>query len=84
MAILYLATNGGLGSFDYGDPSKYGARGVRHDRELSANPSQSHLELIAPGGGGGAKPIIQLPGYGSHAPGANLGGVVIIRISKLV
>lgn len=60
--------NGGQGSFNYGDTSKYGPR--------------QNAVGAAPGNGGGAKfnPLLM---FGGRAAGANPNGAVLIRIVKL-
>lgn len=62
-----LGSSGGQGSYSFGDTSVYGPREQREEQK--------------PGGGGGAK--IGPLQYGSHAPGFNPMGAVIIRLTKL-
>jgi hypothetical protein len=60
--------NGGQGSFNYGDTSKYGPR--------------QNAVGAAPGGGGGAK-FNPLQMYGGRSVGSNPNGAVLIRVVKL-
>lgn len=80
---LYPGTPGGLGSFSYGDPSKVGPREARSSLDLSRSRGQVDMQPIVPGGGGGSKPVILLPGFGSRAQGCLPQGAVIIRLRKL-
>lgn len=91
--VIVPATNGGQGSFSYGDTSVYGQRqfkgnAIRYLRTW--NPDGTLASEIAvptdspvfPGGGGGAK----APGkrwHGSKAIGYSPNGAVIIKVYKI-
>lgn len=73
---LYAGSNGGQGSFNYGDTSVYGPRQL-------ASLDPTHNRLIVPGEGGGAR-LRKASIFGSRTPGANPGGVVSIRLVRIV
>lgn len=75
-SYVKLAGSGGQGSFSFGDISVVGVREAR-----SPDPTENTL-LLVPGGGGGAK-VNQLFAYGSHAPGFNPNGIVVLRLTKI-
>jgi hypothetical protein len=72
---VFVATHGGHGSLNYGDTS------VQGTREPRSKP-QNRPYLLIPGSGGGAAP--RGFKYGSHAPGYNPDGIVIIRLSTII
>lgn len=80
---------GGQGAFSFGDTTMAGPREMPHDLIVTGEnpkvvPPQHYVitySVFSPGGGGGAKPQGLL--YGSHAPGFNPNGLVLIRLTKL-
>lgn len=96
-SIIVPATNGGQGSFSYGDTSVYGQRQFKSNQlryfrsyDYSEGVQGELVEEraiptdipIFPGGGGGAK----APGkryFGSKAAGFSPNGAVIIKIFKI-
>lgn len=91
---LRVATSGGQGSFNYGDTSVFGQRGLRSNyinlnQTYDPNTGEvvTTIEVVTgdttiPGGGGGAK----APGsnrYGSRASGYSPNGLVLIKIYKI-
>lgn len=89
------ATDGGRGSFSYGDTSVYGAREYKKNfvtelpnfDEATGDPLPgirlipTNL-LVVPGSGGGARAMSKL-NYGSHAQGYDPSGLTVIRLMKL-
>lgn len=89
-----IATNGGQGSFSFGDTSVFGSRGFRSNfidatraydpatgEVISSIPKPTSYQVVA-GGGGGAK----APGkrwHGSKASGYSPNGTVIIKLFKV-
>lgn len=73
--VVAQATWGGNGSFNYGDTSVYGPKGVLADYKGRG--------LIIPGGGGGARVQSKLK-YGSKAPGYSPDGLVVVRLTRIV
>lgn len=81
---IRLASSGGRGSFSYANTSVFGARGVRAV-DPSARQSLSvgdPPQIVIPGGGGGARAFRSMP-FGSHAPGFNPNGIVVIRLTRI-
>lgn len=87
--MLYLAGNGGRGSFSYAEPAVHGERQMRQDLEIMI-PRQPYwlgsfdreLRPILPGGGGGGKANGQFR-YGSNATGFSPNGIVVIRLTRV-
>lgn len=88
------ATAGGQGSFSYADTSVYGQRQFRQpwtylqpqslpdSGVVTLVPKTETANLVAPGGGGGARPISNLK-VGSRATGYSPNGVVVIRLMTI-
>lgn len=77
------STDGGRGSFSYGDSTKYGPRQNKPTLTFPTNWNPynvRNLNFSLPGSGGGARPT-PLAKYGSYAAGYDPDGVVIVRIT---
>lgn len=86
--VVTPASNGGQGSYSFGDLSVFGARGAKDTLTIVYDnvhyPGSAHTNVyggILPGGGGGAKVGTSVKA-GSSAPGFDPNGAVILRIFK--
>ena len=79
---VHQAMQGGRGSHNFGDASKSGARGLRLPDSPFESSGWGNPTVIA-GTGGGARPTPLLK-FGSDAPGYSPGGVVVVRLFKVV